>query len=299
VIAARVVTAAALALLSLALLAPGASARAQYYVSLGDSYATGYQRFSRTTGANTRNAFPNQVVPLARQRGHDLRLVNFGCGGATTTSILRQTTACRGPAVDGPSYVGQTQAGAAERFLRRHRGEVELVTVSIGGNDVTRCVDEADPIPCVGAAVAGINTNLRTLVRRLRAAAGPRVRIVGTTYPDVILGLWTDDNDAARQLAELSVVAFRSIINPALKRQYESVGGRFVDVTATTGAYGSLDSLTRMAPYGVIPGPVARVCRLTYFCKYRDIHATTRGYRIISRLIAETLPVRAFAGRAG
>jgi hypothetical protein len=28
------------------------------------------------------------VPKLARERGHRLRLVNFGCGGATTVSLL-------------------------------------------------------------------------------------------------------------------------------------------------------------------------------------------------------------------
>jgi len=33
------------------------------------------------------------------------------------------------------------------------------VTISIGGNDVTACAREADPIPCVAAAVQGIERN--------------------------------------------------------------------------------------------------------------------------------------------
>jgi hypothetical protein len=36
--------------------------------------------------------------------------------------------------------------------------------------------------------------------------------------------------------------------------------------------------------------PVAEVCRLTYYCEFRDIHARTEGYRIIAELIAATLP---------
>ena len=50
-------------------------------------------------------------------------------------------------------YAGTTQAAAAERFLRKHRGQVKLITVSIGGNDVTACAREADPVACVGPAM--------------------------------------------------------------------------------------------------------------------------------------------------
>jgi lysophospholipase L1-like esterase len=277
------------------LLLPAAASAAErkLYVSLGDSYATGFQATGPGAGVNTRKGFAYQLPKLARKRGYRLELVNFGCGGETTTSILERKTACGGPAPGGPSYTGRTQIAAAERFLRRHRGEVALITVSIGGNDVTMCARVADPIQCVSDAVAGINTNVRTLVRRLRAAAGSDVMIRGITYPDVVLGAWLRGDPASQQLAQLSVVAFKSLINPALKKQYRSVKrGRFVDVTAATGAYGPFEETTTLEPYGVIPKPVAEVCTLTYYCEFGDIHARTNGYRLSAELIAESLPRR-------
>ena len=57
----------------------------QYYLSVGDSYATGYQ-----PGGMTTEGFANQIVPKARHKGYNLNLVNVGCAGATTTSILVQ-----------------------------------------------------------------------------------------------------------------------------------------------------------------------------------------------------------------
>jgi len=63
----------------------------------------------------------------------------------------------------------------------------------------------------------------------------------------------------------------------------------FVDVTAATGAYGPFDT-TVLAPYGTIPTPVGRVCRLTFFCTLLDIHMTTAGYGLIARLEAAKLP---------
>ena len=268
------------------------AAKTTYYVSLGDSYAVGYQATGPNQGQTTRNGFADQVVARARARGHRLKLVNFGCGGETTTSILTRKTRCAGRAPGAPDYTGRTQVAAAQRFLRRHRGEVKLITVSIGGNDVTACARAADPVACVGTAVEGIKTNGTTLVKRLRRAAGRKVRIVGITYPDVILGGWVSGQQSDRDLAGLSVIAFRSLINPALKQVYRSVSGRFVDVTAATGAYGSLEEMRTLEPYGTIPVPVAKVCRISYYCNFRDIHLTTAGYGIIAKLIAATLPRR-------
>jgi lysophospholipase L1-like esterase len=285
----------AVAVLAGALLAPASASAAErnLYVSLGDSYATGYQATAVGQGRNTTNGFAYQVPRLARSRGYDLQLVNFGCGGATTVSLLRQAKPChpraRGPR--GRAWGGRTQLAAAERYLRAHRGEVALVTVSIGGNDVTSCARQADPVPCVATAVEKIKTNVRTIARRLRAAAGRDVRITGITYPDVILGQWVGEG-ANTELASLSVVAFKSLINPALKDAYASGRARFVDVTAATGAYTPLDQTVDLPPYGSVPVAVARVCELTFYCDFRDIHARTEGYRIIADLVAKTLPRR-------
>ena len=283
--------------LALLLAVPAASLAAKappkkLYVSLGDSYATGYQPTAQGVGSNTRHGFAYQLPGLAKPRGYNFALVNFGCAGATTTSIL-QTKGCvpRARALGGPVYTNKTQTAAAEAFLRANRGKVGLVTVSIGGNDVTKCATAPDPTGCVAEGVKVIKTNVTKLTKRLRTAAGPNVRIVGITYPDVILGLWTTGKQSDQDFAKLSLFAFRGLLNPALKESYTSVRkGSFVDVTDATGAYTPLEQTTTLAPYGQIPVAVAKVCQLSYYCQFRDIHARTNGYKIIAQLIAKTLP---------
>ena len=275
---------------AVALASPAAAktAQTQYYVSLGDSYAVGYQPGK----GSTREGFADQTVTKAKKRGYHLELVNFACGGATTKSII-SNKGCAKPAraLGGPAY-SDTQANAAAKFLRAHRGEVVLVTVSIGGNDVTACArGGSDPVACVARAVDGIKTNVGKLGKKLRAAAGPKVGIVGTTYPDVILGQWVRP-PVNQDLAKLSVVAFKSLINPTLSDSYKAVDGQLVDVTRATGAYGSLEKLTTLEPYGEIPVPVAEVCKLTWYCEKGDIHARKSGYGVIADLIVATLPRR-------
>jgi lysophospholipase L1-like esterase len=261
-----------------------AASAVPYYVSLGDSYASGYE----AGVGNTDNGFAYQVVDEAAAASHPLVLVNFGCGGATTTSLL-EAEGCspRGLGPGAEPYDGQTQVEAAETFIRDHPGEVGLITVSIGGNDVTACSTADDPVACVTNAVEGISTTVPQILQRLRAAAGPEVLIVGTTYPDVILGQWLDGTPEAHQLASLSVTAFKELINPALAKAYADAGGTFVDVTAATGAYGPMTELTPLAPYGEIPVPVAQVCELTYYCAERDIHPNADGYQIIADLVVD------------
>ncbi len=252
-----------------------------YYVSLGDSYAVGYQP--------TKGSTPGYTVPVARAT--HLTLVNFGCGGATTSSILN-TVGC--PDVlphtkGGQTYPTTTQIAAADAFITAHKGHIGLITVSIGGNDVTSCATQANPISCVGTAVQGIKTNVTALAGDLRAAAGPKVPIIGSTYPDVILGSYVypvhPAPPAAISLAKLSVTAFKALINPALSKAYGSAKGSLVDVTAASGAYGSLTKTVKNKHFGVIPVPVNKVCDLTWFCKKGDIHSRNSGYNLIGKLI--------------
>jgi lysophospholipase L1-like esterase len=252
-----------------------------YYVSLGDSYSVGYQPGLGATPGYT------AVVANATR----LKLVNFGCGGATTTSLV-SSIGCPDvlPHTAGAVlYPTTTQEAAAEAFLTAHRGHIGLITVSIGGNDVTACATQANPISCVSTAVAGITKNVTSLAAALRAAAGPRVPLIGLTYPDVILGTYVYPKQpapaAAISLAKISVVAFKALINPALTKAYATANGSFVDVTKATGAYAPLTQTVRYRPYGTIPAAVASVCSLTWFCAEGNIHARTKGYTLIGRLV--------------
>jgi lysophospholipase L1-like esterase len=265
--------------------APSATASppSRYYVSLGDSYASGYE----PAAGNTTDGFAYQVADQLDAKGFPVDLVNFGCAGATTESLLR-TDGCPpvalGPDAD-PYAVSQIEA--AEQFLQDHQGQVDLITVSIGGNDVTKCGQEGDPVACVTQAAQTLGTNVPEIARRLRAAAGPDALIVGTTYPDVILGEWVGSAPNGKQLAALSIPAFKDIINPTLEKAYATVAGQFADVTAATGAYGPMTETTDFVPYGAIPTPVARVCELTHYCEQQDIHPNRAGYQAIADLVVQ------------
>jgi lysophospholipase L1-like esterase len=273
--------------------AVAAVSSAPYYLSLGDSYAAGYQPTGPNQGSTNTNGFAYQTVTLAKARGQQFRLVNLGCAGVTTTSILHQVGCnkiLRGPGA--PAYDSETQAAAATAFLRQHRGQVGLITVSIGGNDVTDCVSSPDVLGCVTTAINKIKTNVAALAVALRAAAGPDVQMIGLTYPDVILGEYLSGVASYKSLVGLSVTAFKTLINPALETAYAQGGGSFIDVTAATGAYGPMTEFTTVPKYGRIPTPVAKICTLTYFCLYGDIHPKTPGYTQIAQLLTAQLPQR-------
>ncbi len=274
---------ASLLLLTLPGVARATSSSPTYYVSLGDSYSVGYQ-----PGLGATTGYAGYVTAKTH-----LTLKNFGCGGATTTSIL-DDIGCPDvlPHTAGVvTYPTTTQIAAADAFIAAHKGHIGLITVSIGGNDVTSCATQSNPITCVATAVKDIKTNVTTLAKDLRSAAGSNVPIIGSTYPDVILGSYVrptvPPSVQSVTLAKESVVAFKSLINPALSKSYASAKGTLVDVTKATSAYKPLTKTTKSKTYGTIPVAVNRVCNLTWYCLKGDIHAKTKGYDIIGKLIVK------------
>ena len=266
---------------------PTTTAPSTYYVSVGDSYAAGYQPV--VSDPSTGRASPGYVTYVATHL--KMQLVNFGCPGATTTSLLTEVgcaTTLKGQA-GARSYPSSTQIAAAVSFIKAHSGHIGLITVSISGNDVTACAKQANPVPCVAAASASIKTNVASAADQLRAAAGASVPIMGLTYPDVILGSWvypTHPPSATQMaLAGLSVTAFKTIINPALQAAYATAQASFVDVTQLTGAYTPLTTTVNDPTYGTIPAAVASVCTLTWYCQLGNIHPRDPGYAAIGKFI--------------
>ncbi|MGW6929400.1 SGNH/GDSL hydrolase family protein [Lentzea sp. NPDC054927] len=236
----------------------------QVYLSIGDSYATGFGP------GGTGESFA-QIV--AKQSG--LELVNLACNGATSIDLASKP-AC------GPDAGGKTQLDAAVEALKG--GKVGLVTVVIGGNDLAPCALSQEPLACATRTVADIQTNVAGTLSELREAA-PDVKIVGLTYPDVFLGAWVNPSfPNGKNLAQLSVAMFQDF-NTKIAAQYGRFGAKFADVTSATGGYGVLTDLTQDPKYGQIPASVAKVCALTYFCDRTDVHPTPAGHQAIAEAV--------------
>jgi lysophospholipase L1-like esterase len=272
------------------------AAPSKYYVSLGDSYSVGYQPVvsNPSTGVAT-SGYTGYVASHL-----NLKLANFGCAGATTSSLVSEVSC---PDVlpntaGGQTYPTTTQLAAAASFIKAHPGKIGLITVSISGNDVTACAQDPNPVSCVQAATASIKTNVAQVADELRAAAGSGVPLIGLTYPDVLLGAYVypavPPTAASVALAQLSVTAFKTLINPTLETAYAAGQGSFVDVTAKTGAYTPLTTTVKDPTFGIIPAATASVCTLTWYCQLGNIHARTVGYTAIGKMI-----VTAFEKTAG
>lgn len=240
------------------------------YLALGDSLAASTQPGNGPSDAG----YAEDVWKLRARKTPGLVLVKLGRGGETAASLIRR---------DGPE---PSQLERAEGVLKsRHTA---LVTLDVGANEVERCQRGAGfDSSCVGRGLASLRRNLPQAIRRLRAAGGGRLPLIGINYYNSFLGRWTDGKDG-RLLARRSVAVERSI-NAALDRIY---GRAHVPVADVEDAFSTdqLDRYVELAPYGRIPLAVAQVCRWTWSCSDKgDDHTNSAGYRVITRAVQSAL----------
>lgn len=259
-------------LAAVAVAASPAAAPGSTYLAVGDSL---------TAASEPGPTYPTTVAAELRRRQPTLRVRRTGCSGMTAAQVVQG---------GGPCFYPQgSQLRAAEADLRARRGRVDLVTITIGANDVFGCAQSGDEA-CLQQQLPGVIANVRTIARRLKRAAGSGATFVGTTYHDPFLGYWAQNpprEDAARASVPV-VVAF----NRALASAYRAEGYRVADVGAD---FRITDDTQRTDG---LPLNVATTCRLTRACPEDpaafDVHPNRAGYERIGRLVVR---VRAGAKR--
>lgn len=262
------------------------SARAtgpDYYLSLGDSLAEGWQP---TPADATLHGYSDRVVTdLTSQI--PLTLVNYGCGGATTNSALYSNGCAPGDeAADGTYYPTTTMVGAAVAFVQAHPGQVKLITISLGANDYANCLDDASPTNCVAPLLSSMKANLSTIAGDLRSAVGPSVPIIAIT--DITNDIQHDlTGRAGRDSAKEWLNEFKTVIVPTLQKAYAPSDVTLVNILADIGSFIPWTKEVKYPPYGKIPLAVARTCQLTWECSTgnADQHPNGAGYGLMAKEI--------------
>jgi lysophospholipase L1-like esterase len=250
---------------------------ASYYLALGDSLSQGVQPNASGASVETRDGYANQLYLALLSDHPGLRLVDMGCPGETTTTMIHGGIC---------SYPGGSQLAAAVRFLRAHRGHVALVTLDIGANDINSCVEHltlAGFVPCLNKSIVGTSTNLTKIMNTIRPAAA-HARTIGMNYYLPELSEWRDGflGEMFARLIEVAAAHY----NNTLTAVYRDFGARIANVFGAfhTSDFGDDVSLPG---FGRLPRNVAAICQWTWQCtappRGPNQHANQQGYAVIAR----------------
>lgn len=273
--------------------ASAAKPAARYYLALGDSLSQGVQPDVRGVSLETDQGYPDQLFAIERRQIPSLKLVKLGCPGDTTTSMLTGHGNEANAKLFDCARTGGSQVKAAALFLRGHHrpGEVALVTVDIGANDVYGCVAPGVNVgKCVTAGEASIKRNLPPILRGVKQAAPAGTVLAGMTLYDPVLSGYFNASASVRALAAASVT-FLKAINGEITAANRAAGYKTADVA---GAFRSYDGAIDVSYNGQrVPVNVARVCSWTWACtpppSGPNIHANKNGYAVIARAFARVI----------
>jgi len=234
----------------------------KYTLVLGHSLAFGLEPDKDPLDpANFNTGFSTLFVErlnAAWQQPHTTE-VNLACPGETTETFIHG--GCFWTAVFGlplhTLYAGP-QLDAAEAFLRRHRGQVNPIILSLSANDlyIPWLLDCAQDEGCIAARIPGT------------------ARAVAANY-EVILSRIRDLEPRATLLilVEYQFPGFPETFNDGLARVYRQV-------RAAGRAHGAI--LVEANPI-IQRDP----CRMLFICRaeFPDIHPTDAGYRALAKAV--------------
>jgi len=251
--------------------------RTSYYLALGDSLSEGVQPDAAGASLPTGQGYADQLYAALRAGDPGLKLVKLGCSGETTDTMINGGI-CRYPA--------GSQLAQAVSFLRGHRGQVSLITIDIGANDPDSCIERPTIMKiaaCITTSFPETTANLTKIMSRVRAAAGPAVRVIGMNYYVPALAEWRDGllGQQVARLAERLVVGY----NRLLTAIYESYGARVANVFGAFHSGDFTDQVT-LPGLGRLPRNVAAICLWTWECaaapRGPNEHAREVGYGVIA-----------------
>jgi lysophospholipase L1-like esterase len=274
----------------------GHHAHPVYYLALGDSLAQGVQPATPplasgvTLGESieTDAGYANDLYTRYARAFHGaLQLVKLGCPGETTTSMLTGTgSPC--------TYPQGSQLAAALAFIKAHRGEIKLITIDIGANNVDGCVTGgAISQTCVAAGIGALSRDMPLILGALRDAAGPHTAIAGMNLYDPFLADYL--TGSAGQAAATESVSLDGEINQLITASDQAFDVKTADVATAFKTTDFTDTATLPGPSGPITVPlnVAEICDLTWMCAPApvgpNIHANAAGYEVIASAFEQAI----------
>ncbi|HEY5093412.1 MAG TPA: hypothetical protein VII60_09110 [Acidimicrobiales bacterium] len=281
----------ALAPLSLAIIGFGgtqvagaATTSSVFYLDIGGSASVGVQpTVSNPHGEPTSSGYANDLVALEAAKGVTLQLVQTGCPGESTTTMINGGDHC----YTSPA----TQLTTDVAFLQSHQDQTGIVTIDLGFNNVVKCIKMTTGLSaCLNQGFATVRQELPMILSTLEAAAGPNVHFVGVGHYDPFLVSALHGTTGVAKAAK-SLDAM-STLNRMLSHTYQSFLMPTADVARAFMNFNRTQ--TTLTGVGSVATNVAETCALTWMCQPApygpNLHPNVSGYETIASAIAAKLP---------
>jgi lysophospholipase L1-like esterase len=273
---------------------------ASYYLALGDSLSVGDQPNAKGVTLPTGHGYADQLYATLHRTDANLHFYKLGCPGETSAT-MNKGGICGYKGDDRYSLTARkgNQLAAALEFLKIHSGQVTLITLDIGANDLNGCIALGSITKienCLPPVFKAVETNLATTLEALRAAA-PKATIVGMTYYDPELAEWLTGK--AGQTFAKDSIAVAGVFGQILTGVYTQLGVLVADAFTSFDTTDDTQFVT-VPGHGKLPKDVALICKWTYECAPRPVgpneHGTTQGYGAMSSTFLATLRKAGFKG---
>lgn len=265
------------------------------YLALGDSLAFGYQAVKVGACAPTGCANPdaifstgyvNQFQGLFSGAYPGVKIVNLGCPGETSSTLINATNGSTGcttyPFPIHVNHPNKTQLQAAVQVLREQGKKVNPVTLDIGANDVLALKNSCTTggvinLLCIQAGApavfATVQANLDQTLNTLRAEGGKlkEILVVGLYNP-----LYLPILQANGPAAAAGTDALANQLNALMASTTAKYHAKFVDPMPVFNPGSGSNP----------PAEVNALCTYTLMCTpQQDIHASDAGYAQIAGLL--------------
>lgn len=256
----------------------------RYYLALGDSLARGAQPNKAGITLPTDQGYANDIYAARRHHIKGLKLKELGCLGETTTTMIK------GGCTGKTHYAKGSQLAQAVAFIKTH--DVAFITLDIGANDIDGCVQNGNiDTTCLDAGLAAVKTNVPTIVKALRKAAGRHIRIAAMTYYDPFLADYLEGTQGQNLAA--GSVSLAQEFNGDLTTGFAAGKLKVADVADAFHTYAPFTETTTAPEIGTVPVSVAEICEHTWMCAPApvgpNIHATKSGYSMIATAFEKVL----------
>jgi len=271
-----------------------AASSPEYYLSLGDSLSVGDQPNAKGVTLPTNQGYANQLYRALVKDNSNLKLWKLGCPGETSHT-LNLGGICGYKGVSRTSLTADkgAQLATALAFLHAHPGQVPLITIDIGANDLNACI-ALGSIPkivkCLNPVFPVIAKNLAFTLGALRKA-DPQATIVGMSYYVPELADWLT-GPAGQQFAQGAILLGEQFNTSVLGAVYKQAGAAVADVFTSFDSADMKDMVT-LPGLGTLPKDVALICKWTWECAPKPVgpneHANAFGYGVIAGTFLATL----------